>query len=187
MDQILNKDIKISKIEQSAKVIKFSDQDGHKYTLWVKKQDGNNTQAYELFKAMELMVDSIANVSFKQEEKQFVNEKQQAVKYQERTVIGFRETSEVPKVLDYHDNYRKPKVKTTEQEEIKPDWRAINRGKIATNLAQGYLAGGHTIPDLDSSMVELLRTADTLLTLSETFADTEIVKTNEIDTEDIPF
>lgn len=93
MDEILSKDIKIAKVESREKLLIFEDTEGTKYKIWYVKKDGTDTVAYGIWKTMGLRPGSVANVSWKEEQKSFTGDGGQVIAYTDRTVIGLRETT----------------------------------------------------------------------------------------------
>lgn len=188
MDNLQNKVISIAKIEQFEKLIKIIDQDKSKYNLWFTKKDGNNTQAYDQYLVLALRVGSDVEVGYKIEPKTFTNQEGKVINYDERTIIGFRETNGIkPAQRPTPAIKTSPEPRFERTEEDKPDWEAITRGKVASLLAQGYLAGGKNAFELATEMTSLIKCADDLIKLSASYSAEKPQVNDEIDVSEIPF
>src|SRR3990167_8567420 len=87
-DQILNKDIKIGKVESYDNRLKVIDETGNWYKVWYTKKDGADTQAYSAWKAMGLHPGSVVNIGYKEEDAEYKGKS-----YKDRTALTFRETT----------------------------------------------------------------------------------------------
>ena len=173
--QIHNKIITIAKIEQNAKTVRLVDQDGDKYTLWIKLSDGSrNTQAYDQFKIADIMVGSTVEISFNSENKTFVNEQQKAIKYTERSVVGFREAN----YQNAEKTAPKREYQTTEPTESREDF---GRRLAIHGMVNGMLASGMKPQDIN--ITDLIRLEDKI---NEVLAG-KAESFDEITVEDIPF
>lgn len=153
MDQIDNKIITIAKIEQSAKAFKITDQDGDKYTLWIRKQDGNNTQAFDQYQIMGLMVGKIAYVGFKAEPATFTNDVGKVINYTQRTIISFREATNAP-LNNPQPEYQKKQ--TTQTEPFTETREEYGRRLAIHGMVNGMLASGKNPEEIKvSTLLEL--------------------------------
>ncbi len=181
MDQITNKAITISGITQGIKNWIIVDQDKKKYTLWLIKKDGEETMAYKQFKRMELVAGKVVDISFKEDPASFVNDAGKTVNFTNRTVIGFRETNDIPLALD------SPKFIANQPKEIKVQEYTESREDYGRRLAihgmvNGMLSSGQTIDSVMSQVTNLIDLEDHI---NEVLAGK--VDDGEIRVEDIPF
>lgn len=94
-EEIINGTIVLDEIAQDAKKINLV-YGQQKFSLWIKKLDGNNTKAYDSWTELRPMVGDTIDVQYKEEDAEWDNPSGKHITFKRRTVLQIRKASGAP-------------------------------------------------------------------------------------------
>lgn len=163
-DQILNKDITIASAELKGPAFNITDQDGVKYSFFLKKQDGADTQAYSQYLDMNLNIGKTVSIGYTEKPASFIGREGTEINFTRRNIINFRETNAVPVATPQAPKqYSKPNGIKKEE----PDWNAIAVGKTASLFLEALISSGKTLEEVEKQIPQAYALAEKVVNFSE--------------------
>jgi len=120
------------------------------------------TLAYEQWQTMRYKVGDITNISYKEEPKTFVNGQGKTINFNQKTIIGFRETNDMPEQTKPIQAPTTPQRSNSSVTEPRDTQDAFGRRLAIHGFMNALLASGKTTIQARQVIPELLELEDAI-------------------------